>query len=81
MSRTILCVNDFIRATEYVETGGGRLPAMGEVRQPVTDTVDMNRRVHRARANSVPPFLEPIHRHNREPCATEKEGKSVRKHG
>ena len=40
--RTILCVNDFIRATEYVETAGGRLPAMGpKYVEPVTDTVDM----------------------------------------
>ena len=81
--RTILCVNDFIRATEYVETGGGRLPAMGpKYVEPVTDTVDMVYAESTALCQQCTSFPRSrSHRHSREPCATEKEGKSVRKHG
>merc|ERR1711988_385802 len=39
--RTILCVNDFIRSTDAVETGGARFPAMGpRYVEAVTDTVE-----------------------------------------
>ena len=39
--RAILCVNDFIRSTDFVEANGTRLPGMGpRYVEPVTDTVE-----------------------------------------
>ena len=39
--RTLLAVNDFIRKVEFIETAGGKLPAMGpRYVESVADSVD-----------------------------------------